>query len=81
MKDSIFQLSHQREISSSEENIKDLLDLANLQISKKVEEINNIKKNISNPDIESLSKLSRNELSNMLHYHKSIISTIEKLIN
>ena len=81
MKDSLFQISHNRDIISSDENIKDLLELANSQITLKVEEINLLKKNIYNPDLESLSKLNRNDLSNMLQYHKSIAAEIEKLIS
>lgn len=80
LKDSLFQISHEREVPSTEENILDLLELANSQISKKVEEINRLKKLIFYEDLQNLSKINREDLSNLLDYHKKFVVEIEKLI-
>lgn len=80
LKDSLFQISHEREVSSTEENILDLLELANSQISNKVEEINRLKKQIFYEDVQNLSKINREELGNLLDYHKRFVVEIEKLI-
>ena len=69
-----------KELESSEENINDLLILANEQLNKKSKEIKELKNHLNNPNLEELKKLKKEELRRLLDYHKNIANKIEELI-